>query len=83
MGQNVGSNQLHDGTRKIIAITEVLGLEDHNYVVKDILKFQEEGVDKEGRIQGRHVFTGHEPEFIKLARKRGLDMGALDFKKED
>ena len=75
--------RLHDGTRKIIAVTEVLGLENGNYVVEDILRFQEEGVDKEGRIQGRHVFTGHEPEFIKLARKRGLEMADLNFAKED
>lgn len=72
--------RLHDGTRKITNIAEVMELQDHNYVVKDILIFQEDGLTPDGKIAGRHVLTGHEPKFISQARKRGLDLEGLSFK---
>jgi pilus assembly protein CpaF len=69
--------RLHDGTRKITSVTEVLGLTDHEYALKDIIVFREEGTGPDGRILGRHVFTGYKPTFLDAARKRGFDLAGL------
>ena len=69
--------RLFDGTRKITGITEVLGLKDREYQLQDILVFKHEGVDAEGRIQGRHAFTGYQPTFLNTARQRGFDLNGL------
>jgi Flp pilus assembly CpaF family ATPase len=70
--------RLHDGTRKITAITEVLGLtKDREYKLEDIYVFKNEGSDASGRILGRHVFTGYKPTFYQSAQQHGFDLTGL------
>jgi pilus assembly protein CpaF len=69
--------RLHDGTRKITRITEVLGLVEREYHLEDIYAFRQEGTSAEGRITGRHVFTGYQPTFLEAARQHGLDVDAV------
>lgn len=69
--------RLHDGTRKITAITEVLGLKNQEYQLQDIYLFQNEGMDADGKIKGRHVFTGYKPTFLKTAQQHGFDLSCL------
>ena len=72
--------RLHDGTRKITAITEVLGLKDREYQLRDIYLFKDAGMSAEGKIVGEHVFTGHKPTFWEAARQHGLAAGGLQEK---
>jgi pilus assembly protein CpaF len=69
--------RLHDGTRKITAITEVLGLKDREYSLQDIYVFKNEGMDAEGKIKRRHVFTGYKPSFFLAAQQHGLSVDGL------
>ena len=69
--------RLHDGTRKITGITEVLGLKDREYQLQDIYLFDQEGQSADGKIVGRHVFTGYQPSFLKAARQAGFDLEGL------
>lgn len=69
--------RLFDGTRKITGITEVLGLKNQEYQLQDILLYQQEGLDAEGKIKGQHAFTGYQPSFLKLAQQRGFDCTGL------
>jgi len=68
--------RLLDGTRKITGITEVLGLKDREYVLADLLVFQQQGF-AEGKVLGQHVFTGYKPTFLRAAQQRGLDCTGL------
>jgi pilus assembly protein CpaF len=69
--------RLHDGTRKITAITEVLGIKDQQYQLQDIYVFKNEGTDANGKILGRHVFTGYKPSFYKSAQQHGFNLDGL------
>ena len=70
--------RLHDGTRKITAVTEVLGLtKDHEYNLQDIYLFKNEGTDAEGKVKGRHIFTGYKPTFYQSAEQHGFDLNGL------
>jgi pilus assembly protein CpaF len=69
--------RLHDGTRKITAITEVLGLKDGDYVLHDIMVYRQDSLGPDGKIIGRHEFTGYKPSFLEEARHRGMNIDKL------
>jgi pilus assembly protein CpaF len=60
----VQAARLTGGRRKIIAVTEVQGMEGDVVVMQDIFKFEQDGVDAEGRAYGRIVSTGVRPLFM-------------------
>jgi pilus assembly protein CpaF len=65
--------RLVDGTRKLIAISEVVGMQGDTIMLKDIFKFQESGLEN-GRIIGRAVATGYIPTFMKQIYQTGVDL---------
>ncbi len=66
--------RLRDGSRRITQITEVLGLEGDTIVTQDLLLFEIQGEDQNGRIIGRHRGTGiGRPRFWERARYFGLE----------
>jgi pilus assembly protein CpaF len=70
----VQASRLRDGSRRIMAITEVMGLEGETIVLQDIVKFEIEGEDENGRIIGTHRGTGiGRPRFWKRAQYYNLE----------
>ena len=65
--------RLADGSRKLIAISEVVGMQGDTIMLKDIFKFQESGMEN-GRIQGRAVATGYIPSFMKEIHNAGINL---------
>ncbi|OIJ14634.1 type II secretion system protein E [Anaerobacillus arseniciselenatis] len=68
----IQQSRLKDGTRKIVNITEVQGMEGDVIVLQDIFSFQQEGVDEEGKIIGRLVPTGVRPKFYSRLESSGI-----------
>ncbi|WP_051076828.1 CpaF family protein [Henriciella marina] len=54
----VQASRLRDGSRRIMQITEVMGLEGDTIILQDVLKYEVEGEDEDGRVKGRHRGTG-------------------------
>jgi pilus assembly protein CpaF len=70
----IQASRLRDGSRKIVAITEVIGLEGDVIVTQDVMRFDLEGEDKDGRLLGRHRGTGvGRPRFWERARYFNLE----------
>ncbi len=66
--------RLRDGSRRITQITEVLGLEGETIITQDLLLYDIQGEDQNGRIIGRHKGTGvGRPRFWERARYFGLE----------
>jgi pilus assembly protein CpaF len=59
----VQMSRLRDGTRKMTAITEIAGMEGDVISLTDIFKYNQTGVDAEGKIQGQMKATGFRPLF--------------------
>ena len=78
----VQASRLRDGSRRIMGITEVLGLEGDTIVLQDLLKYEIEGEDDDGRIIGRHRGMGiGRPRFWERAAYYNMERelaGALD-----
>lgn len=56
--------RLRDGSRKIVNITEVVGMEGDVITLQDIYTYQMEGVDATGKQKGSFVATGVRPAFM-------------------
>ena len=65
----VHTARLKDGTRKIVNITEVYGIEDDEILTQDIFAFEQTGIDDDGKIVGELRPTGVRPTFMGAVRK--------------
>jgi pilus assembly protein CpaF len=75
----VQMSRMRDGTRKITAITEVAGMEGDVVVLSDIFKFNQSGVDADGKILGQVKPTGIRPLFGPRLEAAGFKLGAEIF----
>jgi pilus assembly protein CpaF len=67
--------RLSDGTRKLVRVTEVVGMEDDVITTQDIFTFEQEGIDKDGRVRGFHRATGVRPRFSERLERAGVQLG--------
>ena len=75
----VQASRLRDGSRKIISVTEVMGLEGEVIVTQDILKFEVDGEDERGKIVGKHRGLGvGRPRFWERARYYNMEKELAD-----
>jgi len=59
----IQQTRLKDGSRKVTAITEVVGMEGETVVLTDIFKFEQTGIGPGGKILGELRATGIRPVF--------------------
>jgi len=65
----IQASRLRDGSRRITHITEVVGMEGDVIVTQDLMRFEIQGEDANGRIVGQHTGTGiGKPHFWDRAR---------------
>ena len=74
----VHTARLKDGTRKIINITEVYGIEDDEILTQDIFVFDQTGV-RDGKIEGELKPTGVRPTFMRRFHASGIQLPPGDF----
>ena len=67
--------RLSDGTRKVVRVTEVTGMEEAVVTTQDIFTFEQQGVDEEGRVRGFHRATGVRPKFSERLLQAGINLG--------
>ncbi|MDQ7249896.1 CpaF family protein [Dongia sedimenti] len=69
----VQSARLRDGSRKITHVSEVMGMEGEVVTLQDLFVYEITGEDAQGRITGRHRFTGLRPGFWDRVRYFGKE----------
>ncbi len=65
--------RLADGTRRVVKITEVQGMEGDTIVMQDLFVFARAGLS-EGRIQGHFTATGVRPKFVEKLAASGVQL---------
>ena len=63
-----------DGTRKIVKIAEITGMEGNTIVMQDIFCFEQRGVDQDGKVLGKFMATGVRPHFAERFKMFGFDL---------
>ena len=71
--------RLSDGTRRIVSITEVTGMEGEVITTQEIYRFKRRGVTPEGRIIGQFEATGVRPTFTDRLRVSGIELPSRMF----
>jgi pilus assembly protein CpaF len=74
----VHTARLKDGTRKIVNITEIYGVEDDEILTQDIFTFVQTGY-KDGKIEGALKPTGIRPTFMGQFKRAGVELPQGEF----
>src|SRR4029079_11522338 len=68
----VQASRLSDGSRRIMNVTEVTGMEVDMVTLQDIFVFEKRGVSPDGRVLGRFAATGIRPKFYEKLLSAGI-----------
>jgi len=72
-------SRLVDGTRKIISIQEITGMEGETIAMQEIYGFKQTGVDEQGKVRGYFYATGVIPTFMQRLKAYGAALLESDF----
>ncbi|MGB9108980.1 MAG: CpaF family protein [Telluria sp.] len=65
------ASRLADGTRKVVSIQEVTGMEGDIISMQEIFRFEQTGIDADGKVQGHFCATGVRPRFAERLKTFG------------
>lgn len=69
----VQQSRLRDGSRKVVNVTEVQGLEGETVILQDIFVFDEQG-EEDGKVIGRLRPVGIRPSFVDTLTNHGFNL---------
>jgi pilus assembly protein CpaF len=72
-------SRLSDGSRKIMQVSEIVGMEGDIITMQDIFVYEREGVAENDKVLGRFKATGIRPRFSDRLKSYGIDLSALLF----
>jgi pilus assembly protein CpaF len=73
--------RLSDGSRKVVSVTEIQGMEGNVIVLQDLFSFQQKGVGEGGKVLGTIQATGMVPKFIDRFNAASIHLPAEIFKR--
>ncbi|MGO7479987.1 CpaF family protein [Rhizobium ruizarguesonis] len=71
--------RLSDGSRKVVSISEITGMEGEVVQMQEIMKFKKLGTDEGGRIHGEFRATGIRPRFVEEFAELGIEIPVTIF----
>ncbi len=75
-------SRMGDGSRKILSITEVGGMQGDVVTLAEVFKFKETGYDKNRKVLGQFQATGTVPSFIQKLSDKGVNIPREIFSSE-
>ncbi len=66
-------NRMRDGRRRVVAIEEVLGIEDGAIQTRTLFTYKPGPMDETGKLRGSFIATGAVPQFLPQAEYFGRD----------
>ncbi len=70
----IQASRLTDGTRKLVALEEITGMEGNIITTQEIFSFQQTGIDENNKIKGEFRFKGIRPKFIDKFITAGIEV---------
>ncbi len=77
----IQQTRLSCGSRKIVNICEITGMEGETVTLQDIFRFRQTGFDENGKTLGSYEATGFIPRFYDDMRRRGVEVNLKIFSK--
>jgi pilus assembly protein CpaF len=72
-------SRLSDGTRKVVSVAEITGMEGNVVTMQDIFVFQKRGIRESGEVIGEFVATGVRPKFAERLLVTGIQLPSSMF----
>jgi pilus assembly protein CpaF len=72
----VHTSRLTDGSRKLVSLQEITGMEGEIINLQEIFVFEQTGLDANGLVKGRFKATGIRPRFVEKLKARGIPVPA-------
>ena len=70
-------SRLTDGTRKVLSVQEIVGMEGPVVTMQELFRFVRTGTRADGKIEGRYEATGVVPHFAERVQMAGTDLTGL------
>ena len=67
-------SRLSDGSRKVMSVQEVSGMEGEIVTMQEVFTYEQTGVDQQGKVKGRFRATGIRPKFAQKFQSMGIHM---------
>jgi pilus assembly protein CpaF len=64
--------RLMDGTRKVMSVDEITGMEGDVVTMQEIFAFEQTGIDNKGQVRGRYIARGVLPRFIEKFKVKNI-----------
>ena len=74
--------RLKDGSRKMLYLNEIVGMEGEIIVMQEIFRFEMMGLTEGGKIKGRFKSTGVRPKFMTIFEALGIELPGHIFRRE-
>ncbi|MGA8540520.1 MAG: CpaF family protein [Terriglobales bacterium] len=71
--------RLSDGSRKVITVSEVTGMEGDMITLQDVFTFDRSGIDESGKVRGVFRATGRPPQFAERLATAGCRLAPALF----
>jgi len=65
-----------DGTRRVVKLSEITGMEGNTIVMHDVIVYEQIGIDKAGKVIGAFQATGVRPRFAQRFKLSGFELPA-------
>jgi pilus assembly protein CpaF len=66
--------RLSDGRRRIVSVSEIVGMEGDVITMQEIFQFERQGIGEEGEVLGQYRATGIRPRFTERLRAAGIEL---------
>jgi pilus assembly protein CpaF len=70
----VHTARLADGTRRLISLQEIVGMEGQVVSLQEVFSFKQMMIDSEGNVKGRFRFNGIRPKFMDKLEMAGIKL---------
>lgn len=74
--------RLKDGSRKMLFMNEIVGMEGETIVMQEIFRFEMQGLTPEGKVKGYFRASGIRPKFMARLEARGIELPAHLFREK-
>jgi pilus assembly protein CpaF len=68
----VQTARLRDGSRKVTAVSEIVGMEGDTVTMQDIIRYRQHGIDEQRNVVGEYEYTGVQPMALRRFDEYGI-----------
>jgi pilus assembly protein CpaF len=79
IGIVVQCSRMSDGTRRVVSVAEITGMDENVISMQEIFSFVRKGIGPDGRVLGAFKPTGIRPKFLEKLRVAGVFLPAEIF----